>query len=450
MDPFYLLLFAIFFALVLLFFFLKNQTTPTVVTAPERSPEDIKLNYVSKDLYTAIVAQVEMAKEELQEKENEVRALSAQLAARDQQVAYMEQALRDGKQETEGLQKQLKVEFENIANRLLEEKGRNLSEQSHQQLQSVLLPLREKIKDFETNIERKFLEETREKSSLKKEIETLHSLNQQLSTDANNLASALKGSNKIQGTWGEYQLEILLEKAGLVKGLHFQAQNSYRDDYGRLKRPDFIIQLPDDRQLILDAKVSLTAFERYFHAEDAESKQKYLKQHIESLRKHIQNLSSKEYQLLSDIHAPDYTMLFVPIESALSIAAQSEPKLFTEALEQNVVLVSTGSLLTTMRTVSHIWKQEKQARSVIEISRQSGLLYDKFVSFIEDLKTIGLRLESAKSAYDGALNKLVNSPRQGDTLIGRAERIRALGARTSKRLPKDLVEEAQEQPTIKL
>jgi len=170
----------------------------------------------------------------------------------------------------------------------------------------------------------------------------------------------------------------------------------------------------------------------------------------QSIRKHIQNLSSKEYQLLSDIHSPDYTMLFVPIEAALSVAAQKEPHLFTEALENNVVLVSTGSLLTTMRTVSHIWKQEKQARSVVEISRQSGLLYDKFVSFIEDLRKIGLRLESAQSAYDGALNKLVNSPRQGDTLIGRAERIRALGARTSKQLPKDLVEQALEEPIVLL
>jgi DNA recombination protein RmuC len=365
------------------------------------------------------------------------------LAAKDQNLLHLQETLLNQKQEVEQLQNKFKTEFENIANRLLEEKSRSFSQHNNQQLQTVLLPLREKIKDFEENIERKFLEETREKSSLKKELEQLHSLNQQLSTDAHNLASALKGQSKTQGDWGEYQLELVLEKAGLTKGIHYYPQLSFRDETGQIKRPDFIIQLPDNKQLIIDSKVSLTAFERFSNDPDPLQRDKHLRAHVQSLRTHIQDLSSKNYQLIDQINSPDYLLLFVPLDSALNVATQADPRLFNDAMERNIILVTTSSLLATMRTVAHLWKQEKQTRSVLDIAKQSGLLYDKFVGFVEDLKVIGNRLNGAQVAYDDAMLKLVNSPRYGDTLIGRAEKIRELGAKSTKMLPKDLTDAVQ-------
>ena len=416
---------------LMLFFIMLQRRTPASVVSQDQ--------FVPRALHTAMVEQTEQLRADVTTKEQELRDALSQLAAREQQVYHLENTLQTQKAEVEQLQAKFKTEFENIANRLLEEKSQRFTDQNAQQLQSVLSPLKEKIKEFEENVDRKFLEETREKSSLKKELEQLHSLNQQLSQDAHNLASALKGQSKTQGDWGEMQLETLLEKSGLQKGIHFLTQATFRDDDGAAKRPDFIIQLPEDKHLVVDAKVSLTAFERYFNASDPAERDQHLKAHISSLRGHVDNLSKTNYQMLYQINTPDYLLLFVPLESALTVASQADPKLFTDALERNIVLVTTSSLLATMRTVAHLWKQEKQAKSVLEIARQSGLLYDKFVAFVEDLKTIGARLDNARTAYDDAMNKLTSAARPGDTLIGKAEKIRELGARTTKTLPQELI-----------
>lgn len=398
-----------------------------------------------KELYNTIVAQNEMLRTELTAREQELRTCYSQIAARDQSLQHLQEALRSRQSEEEQLNLRLRTEFENLANRLLDEKSQRFSEQNAQQLHQTLTPLREKIREFELNIEQKFLEETREKSSLKKEIEQLRDLNQQLSRDAHNLASALKGQSKVQGDWGELQLEVLLEKAGLQKGAHYHTQTTLRDHNGAAKRPDFIIQLPENKHLIIDAKVSLTAFERYFNENDPARREQHLRAHIGSIRNHVQELSGKNYQLLYQINTPDYLLLFIPLENALTVAAQADPALFTDALERNIVLVTTSSLLATMRTVAYLWKQEKQSRSVLEIARQSGLLYDKFVSFVDDLRSIGARLDGARAAYDDAMLKLVNGVRPGDTLVGRAEKIRELGAKASRRLPADMIEAAAEE-----
>lgn len=418
-----------------------------ILIAVLRKPAALSVNgetMVSKALYDSILGQNETLRSELVARENALRESHGMVAAAEQNIRHLEERMLHQKSELDQLQKQFSAAFENVANRLLEEKSERFNEQQNRHLQQVLLPLREKIKEFEENVDRKFLEDTKEKVSLKKEIEQLRDLNQQLSQDAHNLTSALKGQSKVQGNWGEYQLETLLEKAGLQKGIHFLTQNTYRDDDGAAKRPDFIIQLPENRQLILDAKVSLTAYEQYHNENDPQRREIHLKAHVDSIRRHVSDLSSKNYQLLYQINSPDYLLLFIPLESALSTASQADPRLFTDALERNIVLVSTGSLLATLRTIAHLWKQEKQTRSVLEIARQSGLLYDKFVSFVEDLRSIGSRLDMARNAYDEAMNKMVNSPKYGDTLIGRAERIRELGARATKSLPADMVEEARE------
>jgi len=345
------------------------------------------------------------------------------------------------KSETEQLQKRFQTEFENVANRLLEEKSNRFTEQNARNLTNILTPLREKIKDLEDNIDRKFSEESREKTSLREELKQLQLLNSQLSSEAHNLVSALKGQSKTQGDWGELQLETILEKSGLQKGVHFETQASMRDESGNIKRPDFVIHLPDNKHLIVDSKVSLSAFEQYFNSTEPQSRDKYLSDHIRSLRKHISDLSATNYQLLGPVNSPDYLILFIPLDGALTAAVQADPRLYTEALERNIVLVSTSTLLATLRMVAYLWRQDKQTRSVQEIARQSGMLYDKFVAFVDDLRRVGAQLDSAKSAYGEAMNKLSDATRPGDTLIGKANKIRDLGAKTTKSLPPELAEE---------
>ncbi|HMQ49794.1 MAG TPA: DNA recombination protein RmuC [Saprospiraceae bacterium] len=399
------------------------------------SKSELEQQYIAKGLYAQLQERSDVMAADLNEKEVEIRTLGNRLAAQEQSLLHLEDQLHNRQQ----LEEQSKNVFENLANRLLEEKGTKFSLQHQEQLGQLLLPLREKIKDFEEQIEKRFLEETKDRISLKKEIEHLRELNQQLSQDANNLAGALKGNSKTQGDWGEIQLELLLEKAGLVKGIHFVAQPTYTDADGQLKRPDFVIHLPQEKHLVIDSKVSLRDYDRFYEAQDDLSRQAHLKSHVESLRRHVKNLSSKNYQLLYQINSPDYLLLFVPIEPAFTLAVQHDQRLFLDALDQNIVLVSASTLLATMRTVAYLWKQEKQKNNVLEIARQSGMLYDKFCNFVTDLREVGTRLDQAQLAYGHAMNKLIDSRKYGDTLVGRAQKIRNLGAKASKKLPPDLL-----------
>ncbi len=409
------------------------------------SIQEVRSKYVVKEIYEALLLQVDAMKSDIGEKDKELRLVSNQLSAREQEGVFLQEKLNGQKQEVGQMQEKFKSEFENLANRLLEEKSEKFTKQNQVQLEGILTPLKEKIKEFESGIHQKFREESHDRISLKKEIEQLRTLNTQLSQDANNLVNALKGDSKTQGDWGEVQLEMILEKAGLNKDIHYQTQSSFKDDIGKDKRPDFIINLPASKHLIIDSKVSLVAYERYHHEDDKKKKEKHLKLHIESVKRHIKDLSSKNYQQLYQINSPDYLLLFIPIEAAFSIAVNNDKKIFLEALDKNIVIVTTSTLLATMRTVSYIWKQEKQKKSVIEIARQSGLLYDKFCNFVDDLKSIGHKINGVQSSYHDAMNKLTTGKRHGDTLIGRAEKIRQLGAKTSKRLPRELVDITEEE-----
>ncbi len=402
--------------------------------------DEIDEKYILKEVHQSLQNQADLIRDDLLDKEQELRKIGSQLSAKEVEALNLKDKLLTQKNEVENLQQRFQTEFENIANRLLEEKSQTFSRQNQLQLTHILTPLKDKINEFEAGVNSRFLEETRDRISLKKEIEQLRDLNLQLSQDANNLATALKGESKTQGDWGEFRLEMILEKSGLKKDIHYVTQSSFKDHNGKEKRPDFIINLPEQKHLIIDSKVSLTAYEKYFTANNEEKKNKHLKRHIDSVRQHIKDLHKKNYQQLYQINSPDYLLMFIPIEPAFALAVQHDNKLFLEALDKNIVIVTTSTLLATMRTVSYIWKQEKQKNSVIEIARQSGLLYDKFVNFIDDLKGIGLRLESTKNAYDDAMNKLVDSKKFGDTLIGRAERIKELGAKTNKSLPKELLD----------
>ena len=405
--------------------------------------EQLETTYVPKGVYQALREQADVLQANLHEKVESERDLSSALATEKTRLEYLQQKLEQQMREIEELQQSNRIAFENMANRLLEEKSQKFTQQNQTQLSELLQPLKEKIKHFEDNIERRYLEETRDRVSLKKEIEQLRELNQQLSQDAGNLTAALKGDSKVQGDWGEVQLQLLLEKAGLQKDVHFRTQSSFRDSDGKTKRPDFIINLPDKKHLVIDCKVSLTAYERYCSAEDEKQRAKALKAHLESVRNHIKGLSKKKYQELYQINSPDYLLLFIPVEPAFSLAVQQDQRLFVDALEDNIVLVTNSTLLATMRTVSFIWKQEKQQRSVQEIARQSGQLYDKFVNFVEDLQLVGQRLDSVHNAYEAAMYKLADGKRYSQTLIGRAEKLRKLGARTSKQLPAELRQEEE-------
>lgn len=405
--------------------------------------ETLNTRYILREVYDNLQNQADLHRDDLLDKEKELRDLGALLAARDQEKESLLEKLSHQKAELANMQAHFKTEFENIANRLLEEKSEKFTRSNQQQMNDLLTPLHEKIKTFESGIHQRFREESIDRISLKKEVEHLRHLNQQLSEDANNLVSALRGDSKTQGDWGEIQLERLLEKSGLQKDIHFSTQDSFKDHEGKDKRPDFIIHLPEEKHLIIDSKVSLVAYEKYFNAKEESDKKKWLKAHQESIKKHINDLSSKNYQQLYQINSPDYLLLFVPIEPAFTLAVQENQQLFLNALDKNIVLVTTSTLLATMRTVSFIWKQEKQKRSVLEIARQSGLLYDRFCNFVDDLKAIGIRLDHAQSSYHDAMTKLTTGKRYGDTLIGRAEKIKSLGAKTSKSLPQELLDQAE-------
>ena len=402
--------------------------------------KNITDNYVSKDIITDRDNRIQNLEKETTDKTLKIIDLNKDLASLEQINAHLDEKLNLQKEELTQLQQRFQTEFENIANRLLEEKSQRFTQQNQTQMNDLLNPLKEKIKDFEDNMSRRFSDETRERISLKTEIEGLVKLNKQLSSDAHNLTSALRGDSKIQGDWGEIQLEKLLEKSGLLRGVHYDAQFSFSDENGQQRRPDFVIQLPENKQLILDSKVSLTAFEQFFNQDDPCVKKRFLKAHIDSLRNHVRGLSDKNYARLYQLNSLDYVVMFVPIESAFSFAMQEDTTLFTDALDKNVLIVTPTTLMATMRTVGYIWKQENQKKHVLEIARQSGLLYDKFVAFVEDLKQIGHRLDGAQTAYHDAMNKLHDSRKYGDTLVGRAERIRELGAKASKRLPKEFLE----------
>lgn len=387
---------------------------------------------------------MELMKQRAEEltKENESKALEI----RQEQEKTLELSNRVTELETENRkiieqheknEEQLVEKFENLANRILEQKSEKFTNQNKRNLDDLLNPLKEKIKEFEEKVVHSNKESLKWNSTLKEQIDNLKDINQKLNREAQNLTKALTGDSKTQGDWGELQLELILEKAGLKKDIHYSTQGGFRDESGQLKKPDFIINLPENRNLIIDSKVSLTAYERYSTAEEDNQKEIYLKEHIKSIKEKIKDLSSKNYQELHGINTPDYVMMYIPVEPAFFAAAQADANLYFDALDKNIVLVTASTLLATMRTVSFIWTQEDQARNVNEIAKQSGALYDKFVGFTDDLIRVGNAMDKAKNEYKGAMNKLSEGT---GNLVRRAENIKKLGAKTLKSIDPKLVE----------
>ena len=380
------------------------------------------------------------ATEDLKTIQLEKEALIAAKTRLATELKNSENEMQNNKEELNKIQEKFTKEFENLANKILEEKSTKFTEQNKLNITSILNPLKEKIEGFEKKVSESQKESVGMHSALKEQLNSLKDLNLQMSKEAINLTKALKGDSKAQGDWGETQLEILLEKANLAKDIHFTTQGGYRDEDGRLKKPDFIINLPDKRHLIVDSKVSLTNYEAYFNADDEEQKKIHLKKHIESIRKHIRELSEKKYESLYEINAPDYVLMFVPIEPAYLLALNNNNSLYLEALDKNVVMVSTSTLLATLSTVSSMWRQENQKKNVLEIANQAGRLYDQFVNLTDDLIKVGTQLKTVQGSYDTSMKKLTGK----GNLVKKVEKIRELGAKTSKIMNKNLLDRASE------
>lgn len=382
--------------------------------------------------------QLQKSEGELSSEREKVIKLNSELSALNSDYRNLQEKLAEQKTEIEELEKRFIKEFENLANKILDEKSTKFTEQNRQNLDQILKPLGEKIKDFEKKVEDVYVTDSKERASLVQQIKTLHELNQQMSKDATNLTNALKGETKTQGNWGEFILESLLEKSGLAKDREYFLQESLTSEDGRRYQPDVIIRLPENKSVIIDSKVSLLAYEKFSSAENEDDRLDSIKEHILSIRNHIKNLNSKNYQNLYGIDGLDFVLMFLPIEPAFSLALQNDSGLFQEAYDKNIVIVSPTTLLATLRTIASIWRQENQNKNAIEIARQSGALYDKFVGFVEDLQTIGSRIEQTQSAYSDAMKKL--STGRGN-LLNSAEKIRKLGAKASKTLPQTLIDD---------
>jgi DNA recombination protein RmuC len=398
-----------------------------------------KQGLVWQERYNALKNEAEEWKSELHDYREENMVLNVRLENARVQFENQGEKLQEQKEELEQIQKKLTVEFENVANKILEKNSEKFTAANQKNISEVLNPLKEKIQLFEKKVDDTYKQGLKDQTDLKAELKKLYDLNNKISEEANNLTKALKGDVKKQGNWGEVVLERILERSGLNEGEQgYQKQFSDTTEDGKRIQPDIVINLPDNKHIIVDSKVSMIAYERAVNAESEEERVKCVKEHLVSLRTHIKGLSEKHYQTASMLNSPDFVLLFVPIEASFGVAIQEDHELFTYAWDQKVVIVSPSTLLATLRTISSIWQQENQTRNAIEIAKQGGALYDKFVGFIADMETIGKNLLTTQKTYDSAVNKLHTG---AGNLVRRAENIKKLGAKATKELPQKMLEE---------
>jgi len=377
----------------------------------------------------------------LESERKSVLSLSSELSEKVTDNRNLEIRLSEQREQLVTVEKRFKTEFENLANQILEEKSRKFTDQNKINIDEILKPLNERIKGFEDKVDKVYSEDLKDRATLINQIKTLQELNQRVSDEANNLTRALKGENKTQGNWGEFILESILEKTGLMKGREYIVQENFKGTDGRKYQPDVIIKLPDDRNIIIDSKVSLKDYETFCSTTDDEIRRIALTSHINSVRNHIKSLSLKKYQDLYGLKSLDFVIMFMPIEPALSITAQSDINIWNEAYENNIVIVSPSTLLATLRTIANIWKQEYRTRNVLDIARQSSLLYDKFVAMYNDLLEVQRKFDNASESLDSSIKKLKTGK---GNLISQVERIKLLGLSTNKNLPPDAISEANE------
>jgi DNA recombination protein RmuC len=382
------------------------------------------------------------------EKENirtEKDALAIQLSKKEADFDSLLEKNKDQKQEVEQLQEKFSKEFENLANKILEEKTNKFTEQNKENMKNILSPLQDKIQLFEKKVEDTHKESIDYHAALRQQILGLSKMNEQMSKETLNLTKALKGDSKMQGNWGELVLERVLEKSGLEKGREYEVQQSFITPDGNRVFPDVVINLPDGKKMIVDSKVTLTSYERYINEEDDDLKSQFLKEHVNAIKRHVEQLGDKNYQDLYQIESPDFVLLFIPMEPAFALALNEDTTLYNKAFEKNIVIVTPSTLLATLRTIDSMWTNQKQQENALEIARQAGALYDKFEGFVGDLIKIGKRMDEAKSEYGNAMNKLVEGK---GNLITSVEKLKKMGAKAKKALPESIINRAENENNI--
>ncbi|MBL7800796.1 MAG: DNA recombination protein RmuC [Chitinophagales bacterium] len=410
----------------MLYFLLKSKSEGAIAGALERNAGLERSNAELKS--------------EINTLRNKTEEANAALSASGNEIKNLNHRLQEQKAEVEQLHAKMQKDFELLANRILEEKSEKFVQRNDEQLKVILDPLKERLLQYEKRVNETHLDTERERSALREQLKQLTDINKRMSDETLNLTKALKGDNKMQGNWGEMILEKILEKSGLQKGQEYTVQQSFTNEDGSRSQPDVLIKLPEGKTLVVDSKVSLVAYERCVSAEDEVQKAQFLKEHIASLRNHVKLLSAKSYHQLYNIKSPDFVLLFIPIESAFALAVTADNELYNDAFDKNIIIVSTSTLLATLRTVANVWKQEYQSQNAIEIARQGADLYEKFVSFTEDLIKVGKQMDDSKKTYADAMNKLYDGK---GNLIKRAENMRKLGLKVAKQLPQGLIDRSE-------
>jgi DNA recombination protein RmuC len=419
--------------------FIKKERDDLAIQLARVEQEVISLQEEKKNMLTLLKQDNDQLKSDLAKERDEHIQVQKQLEKTNSYFNAQTEKINEQKEEIKSIKDQLNKDFELIANRILQEKTERFTESNHKNLFQILNPLKENLKTFEEKVDKVYNEETKDRNSLKGAVELLIEQSKQIQDEANSLTRALKGNNKKQGNWGEVILERVLERSGLLKDREYRLQASFTDSEGQRLQPDAIIDLPDDKNLIIDSKVSLIAYERWINSELEDEKIEYAKQHLQSVKNHIIELSSKNYCDIYQINSPDFVLLFIPIESSFSMSITLDGDLFNFAWDRRVVIVSPSTLLATLRTIAGLWKQERQNRNVIEIAREAGLLYDKFVGFTEDMDKVERQINMLGKTHDDARKKLETG--RGN-IISKIERLKTLGAKTSKGLdPKYLDED---------
>lgn len=403
---------------------------------------------IQKSKQALLAAQMASAQTEKDNAATELEKMRAELATKMVEQATtvtkmegLKEQLAEQKQAMADLQKRLTTEFENMANRILKERAAELSETSKKDLGAILNPLKDNIAEFKQQVREAYSLEMRDKAGLREQLKLLTEQNARISDEANNLTKALKGDVKQQGNWGEIVLERVLEMSGLHIGREFEREAVSKDDNDANKRPDVIVHLPDNKHVVIDSKVSLVAYDRLVNAPDNAAYETALKDQVSSLKKHVNELAAKNYPNLPGLNAPDFVLMFVPIEAMFSVAVDADKNLFAYAWEKKIVIVSPTTLLATLRTIASIWQQENQTKNAFEIARLGGVLYDKMVGFIDDFQKIKRSLDAADKAYNDALGKM--STGKGN-MLNTATRIKELGAKAGKTIPQNLLQDAEE------
>ncbi|MDD6782306.1 MAG: DNA recombination protein RmuC [Bacteroidales bacterium] len=403
---------------------------------------------IQKSKQALLAAQMASAQTEKDNAATELEKMRADLATKMVEQATtvtkmegLKEQLAEEKQAMADLQKRLTTEFENMANRILKERAAELSETSKKDLGAILNPLKDNIAEFKQQVREAYSLEMRDKAGLREQLKLLTEQNARISDEANNLTKALKGDVKQQGNWGEIVLERVLEMSGLHIGREFEREAVSKDDSDAAKRPDVIVHLPDNKHVVIDSKVSLVAYDRLVNAPDNAAYETALKDQVSSLKKHVNELAAKNYPNLPGLNAPDFVLMFVPIEAMFSVAVDADKNLFAYAWEKKIVIVSPTTLLATLRTIASIWQQENQTKNAFEIARLGGVLYDKMVGFIDDFQKIKRSLDAADKAYNDALGKM--STGKGN-MLNTATRIKELGAKAGKTIPQNLLQDAGE------